>query len=59
MRTSSSPPAKGLKRLTSPTPTVEAGMAAGNLMTSGFRTSPSRNCTGPKARGTTSRLRTT
>jgi hypothetical protein len=34
-------------------------MVAGYLMTSGFKTSPSRNCTGPKARGAISRLRTT
>ena len=45
--------------MTRPTPTAKAGMIAGYLMTSGFKASPSRNCTGPKARGAISRLRTT
>jgi hypothetical protein len=35
MRTSSSPPATGLKMLTSPTPTAKAGMVTGYFMTSG------------------------
>jgi hypothetical protein len=59
MKASSSTPAKGLKKLMITVPIPNAGMVAGYLMTSGLSASPTRNCSGPKAKGATARLSTT